>query len=302
MGAIEAVRKTLCLNGLWNTACSSGTVDILKCAGEHVGEQAQRICQYELGLSRRVIEWYSNESAKRAALAGENERLRRIAAADEETKTKITSQKEHPPAIATRQPKLASPTAIVRVPANNDLPPKEAQNIKDALSSVLSNQAPPVPEFSDAESLLNYQGWFDRVSKKLKDKKPELIVRTEFLQTVWYESKRAGLDPSLVLGIVETASNFRKFYLTEDGARGYMGVMPDWTRRLGDGDASRLFHLQTNLRFGCVILRHYLDRRKGNLQLALHDYSESNHLLIDGEHQPTSNFPTLVLRNELHWR
>jgi len=59
------------------------------------------------------------------------------------------------------------------------------------------------------------------------------------------------------------------------GARGYMQVMPFWTRVLGSGDPSVLFHMQTNLRFGCVILRHYLDREKGNLFLALGRYNGS---------------------------
>lgn len=302
MGMVETVRKTLCLNGLWNTACSSASVDILKCAGEHVGEQAQRICQYELNLSRRAIEYNSEVSAKRAALAGEKERLRRIAAADEETKTKITSQKEHPPAVAIRQPKLAAPAAKVRDYANNDLTPAELQSSMDALHPAFSKADPPIPNFSDAESRLNYQDWFDRVSEKLMEVKPGQISRTELLQTVWYESKRAGLEPSLVLGMIETASNFRKFYIDDQGARGYMGVMPNWVRLSGDGDASKLFHMQINLRFGCVVLRHYLDKREGNLQLALRDYSVNNRLLMDSEHKITSHFATLVLRNELHWR
>ena len=89
MGGIESIQKTLCLNGLWNTACSSESADILKCAHEYTGEQAQRICQYELGLARRRWEWFVKEEAKRTALAAEQERLRKIAAADAETKRKI---------------------------------------------------------------------------------------------------------------------------------------------------------------------------------------------------------------------
>ena len=97
----------------------------------------------------------------------------------------------------------------------------------------------------------------------------------DFLQTVWYESKRAGLDVSLVLGLVQVESAFRKFAVSSVGARGYMQVMPFWSRTIGDGDAGKLFHMQTNLRFGCVILRHYLDRERGDLYMALGRYNGS---------------------------
>jgi soluble lytic murein transglycosylase-like protein len=99
--------------------------------------------------------------------------------------------------------------------------------------------------------------------------------RIEFLQTVWYETRRAGLDVSLVLGLIQVESAFRKFAVSSVGARGYMQVMPFWTRVIGDGDAGKLFHMQTNLRFGCVILRHYLDRERGDLFMALGRYNGS---------------------------
>ncbi|MDD5334429.1 MAG: lytic transglycosylase domain-containing protein [Rhodoferax sp.] len=148
-------------------------------------------------------------------------------------------------------------------------------SVRSALSSAISNSAPPVPEFSDTESRLRYLRWLGRVSEHLKKQKPDWNVRKEFLQTVWYESRRAGLEPALVLGLIQVESNFRKFAVSSVGARGYMQVMPFWTRLLGDGDASKLFHMQTNLRFGCVILRHYLDREKGDLFLALGRYNGS---------------------------
>ena len=104
---------------------------------------------------------------------------------------------------------------------------------------------------------------------------PTWQERKEFLQTVWYESRRAGLDTGLVLGLIQVESAFRKFAVCPVGARGYMQVMPFWTRVIGDGDASKLFHMQTNLRFGCVILRHYLDRERGDLFMALGRYNGS---------------------------
>jgi soluble lytic murein transglycosylase-like protein len=148
-------------------------------------------------------------------------------------------------------------------------------SVRTALSSAISNSAPPVPEFQDTESRLKYLRWLGAMSEKLKKRKPDWDVRREFLQTVWYESKRAGLDVALVLGLIQVESNFRKFAISSAGARGYMQVMPFWTRVLGDGDASKLFHMQTNLRFGCVILRHYLDRERGDLFLTLGRYNGS---------------------------
>ncbi len=148
-------------------------------------------------------------------------------------------------------------------------------SVRTALSFAIASQAPPVPEFKDTESRLKYLRWLAAMSDRLHKKKTEFQIRKEFLQTVWYESKRAGLDVTLVMGLIQVESNFRKFAVSNVGARGYMQVMPFWTRVIGDGDASKLFHMQTNLRFGCVILRHYLDREKGDLFMGLGRYNGS---------------------------
>lgn len=150
-----------------------------------------------------------------------------------------------------------------------------ADAVRTALSAAIANNAPPVPEFADTESRLRYLRWLGAMSERLKKKQHEWQARREFLQTVWYESRRAGLDVSLVLGLIQVESNFRKFAVSRVGARGYMQVMPFWTRVIGDGDAGKLFHMQTNLRFGCVILRHYLERERGDLFLALGRYNGS---------------------------
>jgi soluble lytic murein transglycosylase-like protein len=147
--------------------------------------------------------------------------------------------------------------------------------VRTALSSAIANTAPPVPEFPDTAARLRYLRWLGAMSQRLRNRKPDLETRKEFLQTVWYESRRAGLETTLVLGLIQVESAFRKFAVSSVGARGYMQVMPFWTRVLADGDASRLFHMQTNLRFGCVILRHYLDRENGDLFMALGRYNGS---------------------------
>ena len=148
-------------------------------------------------------------------------------------------------------------------------------SVRTALSSAVANQAPPIPEFQNIENKLAYLRWLGTMSERLKKKIPELQIRQEFLQAVWYESKRAGLDVTLVMGLIQVESNFRKFAVSSVGARGYMQVMPFWTRVIGDGDAGKLFHMQTNLRFGCVILRHYLDRERGDPFLGLGRYNGS---------------------------
>jgi soluble lytic murein transglycosylase-like protein len=148
-------------------------------------------------------------------------------------------------------------------------------SVRTALTSAVANQAPPEPEFATTEARLYYLRWLGTMSDRLRRRKPEWEVRRDFLQTVWYEAKRAGLDVSLVMGLIQVESAFRKFAVSSVGARGYMQVMPFWTRVIGDGDAGKLFHMQTNLRFGCVILRHYLDRERGDLFMALGRYNGS---------------------------
>ena len=162
-----------------------------------------------------------------------------------------------------------------RANARGQLEEPLVDSVRTALSSAIANHAPPVPEFQDTESRLAYLRWRGSMSERLKKKKPEWNVRQEFLQSVWYESRRAGLDTAMVLGLVQVESNFRKFAVSSVGARGYMQIMPFWTRVLADGDAGKLFHLQTNLRFGCVILRHYLERERGDVFLALGRYNGS---------------------------
>jgi soluble lytic murein transglycosylase-like protein len=150
-----------------------------------------------------------------------------------------------------------------------------ADSVRTALSSAIANSAPPIPEFRVVRGRLTYLRWLGAMSQRLVKKKAEWSERKEFLQTVWYESKRAGLDTGLVLGLIQVESNFRKFAVSSVGARGYMQVMPFWTRVIGDSDAGKLFHMQTNLRFGCVILRHYIDRERGDLFMALGRYNGS---------------------------
>ncbi len=167
-----------------------------------------------------------------------------------------------------------------------------ADSIRSALAAAVARSAPPRPSFESLEMRLAYLEWLGEISTRLKRRKAEHVARVEFLETVWYESKRAGLEPDLVLAIVQVESAFRKYAISSAGARGYMQVMPFWAKAIGDGDAGHLFHMQTNLRFGCVILRHYLDLEKGDLFLALGRYNGS---------RGKPEYPDAVLRARKSW-
>lgn len=150
-----------------------------------------------------------------------------------------------------------------------------ADSVRLALANAIKDARPPKPVFRDEASRQRYQRWLAQMSGRLKRKMPDEQSRTEFLEAAWYESSRAGLDPGLVLGLIQVESAYRKYAVSMVGARGYMQVMPFWAKVIGDNDRSRLFHMQTNLRYGCSILRMYIDIEKGNLYLALGRYNGS---------------------------
>ena len=167
-----------------------------------------------------------------------------------------------------------------------------ANAVRSALYAAVADSAPPKPSFDNMDQRLKYLRWLGAVSERLKMRNTEHLTRVDFLEAVWYESKRKGLEPALVLGLIQVESGFRKYAISSAGARGYMQVMPFWARTIGDGDASRLFHMQTNLRFGCVILRHYLDIERGDLFLALGRYNGS---------RGRAEYPNLVFGARKAW-
>ena len=116
--------------------------------------------------------------------------------------------------------------------------------------------------------------WLSEMSRRLEKRIPDRESRLEFLRAVHYEATRAGLDPQLVLGLIQVESGFKKYSVSSAGARGFMQVMPFWIKVIGRND-DNLFHLRTNLRYGCTILRHYLDIEQGDLYRALGRYNGS---------------------------
>ena len=134
--------------------------------------------------------------------------------------------------------------------------------------SVADRASPRLTFASQAEGA----AWLAEMSKRLIQHIPDDITRQDFLITVQYEATRAGLDPQLVLGVIQVESKFRKYAVSKAGARGYMQVMPFWTKLIGDGNQN-LFNLRTNLRYGCTILRHYLTIEHGDTFRALARYN-----------------------------
>lgn len=176
--------------------------------------------------------------------------------------------------------------------AGNQKEEAMADAVRLALSKAVSDPRPPKPSFEKFEDRISYLHWLGEMSDRLKRRMPDRQTRLEFLETVWYESKRAGLDPALVLGLIQVESGFRKYATSIVGARGYMQVMPFWSRIIGDHDASKLFKMQTNLRYGCAILRMYIDMEAGDLYLALGRYNGS---------RGKPEYPNAVLANWKNW-
>src|SRR5471032_1940702 len=150
-----------------------------------------------------------------------------------------------------------------------------ADSVRLALSQAILDGRPPQARFTSNTELQRYQQWLAQMSQRLQRKLPDTQLRTEFLETVWYEARRAGLEPGMVLGLIQVESAYRKYAVSMAGARGYMQVMPFWTNVIGDRNRSALFNMQTNLRYGCAILRMYIDMESGNLYLALGRYNGS---------------------------
>lgn len=144
-------------------------------------------------------------------------------------------------------------------------------SVQAVLQHAVSDQAAPKQAFATQQEA---DAWLNEMSGRLAKRIPDAEYRKDFLNTVHYEATRAGLNPHLVLGLIEIESGFRKYAVSSAGARGYMQVMPFWTKTL-HAPNDNLFHLRTNLRYGCTILRYYLDIEKGNLYRTLGRYNGS---------------------------
>jgi soluble lytic murein transglycosylase-like protein len=146
-----------------------------------------------------------------------------------------------------------------------------SEAMRNRLAAAVSDRPAPRLLFRRSE---DGERWLSAMSQRLERRIPDRKQRLELLRTIHFEALRAGLDPQLVLGVIEVESGFRKYAVSRAGARGYMQVMPFWTAEAGR-PRDNLFHLRTNLVYGCWILRHYLDREKGDYWRALGRFNGS---------------------------
>jgi len=144
-------------------------------------------------------------------------------------------------------------------------------NMRASLQRALADTAVTRTAF---RNVADEAAWLKEMSRRLAKRIPDEAERMEFLTTLHWEASRAGVDPQLMLGLIQVESGFRKYAVSPVGARGYTQVMPFWVRTIGAPDHN-LFHLRTNLRYGAIILRHYIDIEKGDLYRALGRYNGS---------------------------
>lgn len=146
-----------------------------------------------------------------------------------------------------------------------------SQETDDELRAILARAVTDTDSFPDR---FDAEVWLLDMSRRLEPKIPDARFRLQLLKEVHYEARRAGLPPELVLAVIEVESNFNPYAISSAGARGLMQVMPFWLKRFGrPGDS--LFRVRTNLRYGCTILKYYLDKEGGNLFQALARYNGS---------------------------
>jgi soluble lytic murein transglycosylase-like protein len=172
---------------------------------------------------------------------------------------------------ATRPAALAIALALAAGPASagDQVYEPLSASVQAALSRAVADRGVPNLAFERPEDGAR---WLAAMSARLAKRVQDTDTRTELLKTAHYEATRAGLDPQLVLSVIDVESAFRKYAVSRAGARGYMQVMPFWVELIGRREHN-LFHLRTNLRYGCTILRHYLDIEKGDLFRALGRYN-----------------------------
>ncbi|OQS43394.1 lytic transglycosylase domain-containing protein [Chromobacterium haemolyticum] len=166
-----------------------------------------------------------------------------------------------------------------------------AANVASTMRRSVSDANAPRLVFDDQREA---DAWLGEMSSRLAKRIPDKWTRERLLTAIHYEATRAGLDPQLVLGLIQVESGFNKYAISGAGARGLMQVMPFWVRSIGNAQHN-LFDLTTNLRYGCTILRYYLDIERGNLFRALGRYNGS---------LGRAEYPNLVMgawKGRWHW-
>lgn len=141
----------------------------------------------------------------------------------------------------------------------------------DTLREILTEAIESSDSFRDR---FEAEVWLTDMSNRLASRVEDPEERLTILKTVHYEARRAGLQPELVLAIINVESNYDRFAISSAGARGLMQIMPFWLDEIGHPQ-DNLFHITTNIRFGCTILSYYLERENGDMYRALARYNGS---------------------------
>jgi soluble lytic murein transglycosylase-like protein len=125
---------------------------------------------------------------------------------------------------------------------------------------------------SGFEDRFDAEVWLLDMSQRLAPFIEDPEARLSLLKRLHYEATRVDLPPELVLAVIEVESRFDRFAISVSGARGLMQIMPFWLDEIGISDTN-LFHVRTNLRMGCTILRYYMDMESNDLMRALARYN-----------------------------
>jgi len=139
------------------------------------------------------------------------------------------------------------------------------------LREVLRSAASDTTSFEDR---FHAEVWLTDMSRRLERQVKDPEERIEILKLVHFEANRVDLAPELVLAVIETESNFDRYAISVAGALGLMQIMPFWLDEIGRPE-DNLLHIHTNLRYGCTILKFYLDKENGDLRRALGRYNGS---------------------------
>jgi len=158
---------------------------------------------------------------------------------------------------------------LLLVPAAQGAPPDEP--VDPVLRQLLIDAVSDADSFQDR---FDAEVWLVDMSRRLHRQVADVEERLEILRIAHAEATRAHLDPEVVLAVIDVESNFDRFAVSWAGARGLMQVMPFWLNEIGRPQ-DNLFHISTNLRMGCTILRYYLDMEHGDLRPALERYNGS---------------------------
>ena len=158
---------------------------------------------------------------------------------------------------------LFSATLLAQSSPSDEVDPELAQFLKNTIEASDS-----FDDRFDAEVWLVSKQ--DQLARYIDN--PE--QRLDILQRIHRAAKSVDLQPEIVLALIEVESHFDRFAVSSAGAQGMMQVMPFWKNEIGHPE-DNLTDIDTNLKYGCAILKHYMNKTNGRLMDALARYNGS---------------------------